>query len=121
MRESYLYGVIGLLAGVLLTSALLCTGPWGMRGDGKDDEHAKHGMDMSMNGMTSALDGKSGDDFDKAFLVMMIPHHQGAVEMAELARKNAKHDEVKALAEAIIASQTKEIDDMKNWQKSWGY
>ena len=79
------------------------------------------GMDMSMNGMTGALRGKSGEDFDKAFLSMMIPHHEGAVEMAELALTNAKHDEVRALAEAIIASQTKEINDMKAWQKSWGY
>jgi uncharacterized protein (DUF305 family) len=73
-------------------------------------------MMMSMN---AELKGKTGDEFDKAFLAEMIVHHQGAVEMAELALDNAKHQEIKSLAAAIIAAQNKEIADMKAWQKAW--
>jgi len=76
-------------------------------------------MEQMMHDMNAALRGKTGDDFDKAFLSEMIVHHQGAVEMAELARKDAKHQEIKDLAEAIITAQEKEIADMQSWQKDW--
>ncbi len=78
-------------------------------------------MSMSdmMTSMNAALSGKTGDSFDQAFLAEMIVHHQGAVEMAQLALTNAKHQEIKDLAKAIIEAQNKEIADMKAWQKSW--
>ncbi len=79
------------------------------------------GMAMSMKGMTMMLDGKTGDEFDAAFLAMMIPHHQGAIDMAKLVLKNAKHEELKTLANAIIAAQQMEIDQMQAWQTAWGY
>lgn len=46
---------------------------------------------------------------DKMFFEMMIPHHQGAVDMSELALKNAGRAEVKELARKIIAAQKAEI------------
>lgn len=77
------------------------------------------GMDGAMKGMMMGLDGKTGDAFDQAFLTEMIMHHEGAVMMAEAALKDAKHQEIKDLANAIIAAQNKEIADMKAWNKSW--
>jgi uncharacterized protein (DUF305 family) len=78
---------------------------------------------MSMGGaiddMTAGLEGKKGDDFDKAFLGGMIVHHQGAVQMAEAALADAKHEEIKQMAHAIITAQTSEISQMKQWQKDW--
>jgi len=44
---------------------------------------------------------------------MIIPHHEGAVKMAELALKLAKHPEVKQLAEEIKRDQTREISQMR--------
>jgi hypothetical protein len=76
---------------------------------------------MSMGQMTMGLEGKSGDDFDKAFLEEMIVHHQGAVDMANAALNDAKHPELKAMAKAIITAQQKEIATMQQWEKSWGY
>ena len=76
---------------------------------------------MSMNDMTSDLKNKTGDEFDKAFIAEMIVHHQGAINMANLAKTNAKHQEIKSLADAIVAAQTKEISEMKSWQSQWGY
>ena len=76
-------------------------------------------MDDMMLSMNAELKGKTGDAFDQAFLAEMIVHHEGAVEMAELALANAKHQEIKDLAAAIISAQNKEIAEMKAWQKSW--
>lgn len=74
-----------------------------------------------MANMNTELEGLSGETFDKKFLELMIEHHQGAIDMAESATANAFHQEVKDLAKAIITAQTKEINQMKMWQKSWGY
>lgn len=80
-------------------------------------DHSK----MTMEQMTEGLKGLKGDAFDKAFVEMMIVHHQGAVDMAKQIPDNAKHAELKKLGEAIISAQTKEIQMMQGWLKSWGY
>ncbi|HXH27110.1 MAG TPA: DUF305 domain-containing protein [Candidatus Acidoferrum sp.] len=77
--------------------------------------------DMTMGQMVTGLQGKTGDNFDKAFLSEMIPHHQGAIDMANLAKMNAKHNEIKNMADNIIASQTAEVNQMELWQGQWGY
>jgi uncharacterized protein (DUF305 family) len=81
------------------------------------------GMSMSMSemmdSMNAELKGKTGDAFDQAFLSEMIVHHQGAVGMAEAALTNAKHPEIKQLAQEIITAQNKEIAEMQQWQKNW--
>ena len=76
---------------------------------------------MTMAEMNTDLKGKTGDDFDKAFVAMMIMHHQGAIDMANLAATNAKHDEIKTLSKNIITAQTNEIAEMQQWQMNWGY
>lgn len=77
------------------------------------------GMADVMSAMTGSLAGKTGDEFDAAFLSEMTFHHQGAVEMAQLALRNAKHPEIRAMAQNIIGAQTTEIQQMQNWQTSW--
>ena len=84
----------------------------------KDDTQSKQPL-PSMS--SSQLVGLSGDNFDKKFIENMIVHHEGAIEMAQQARLNAKHDEIKQMAEAIISAQSDEINKMKDWQKQWGY
>jgi uncharacterized protein (DUF305 family) len=78
-------------------------------------------MSMSMEDMSAILQGKTGDAFDKAFIEGMIPHHQGAIDMARAAQQSAKHQEIKDMAEDIISAQQSEIDMMRGWQLSWGY
>jgi len=56
---------------------------------------------------------------DARFIVMMIPHHQGAIAMAELALSRARRPEIKALAQRIIASQSREITQMRQWYRQW--
>lgn len=90
----------------------------GMMKMGYDNDDA---MGMSMKGMSMMLEGKTGDAFDEAFIEMMIPHHQGAIDMAELAEKNAGHAEIKKMSADILSAQQREIDQMKAWQSSWGF
>ncbi len=57
--------------------------------------------------------------FDQHFIVMMIPHHDGAVAMADLALSRATHPELKKLAQTIKTTQTQEIQQMRTWYKHW--
>jgi uncharacterized protein (DUF305 family) len=109
--------VIGLLAGHMLWAAKPMSTH--MMPDGS--MMSSDGQDMSgmMHDMNAALEGKTGDAFDQEFLSEMIVHHQGAVDMAQLALANAKHPELKAFAQDIVSAQTKEIKQMKDWQTAW--
>ena len=64
--------------------------------------------------MTSMAITYTGDA-DVDFVTGMIPHHQGAVEMAKIVLQDGADPEVKALAEAIIAAQESEIAWMTDW------
>jgi uncharacterized protein (DUF305 family) len=77
-------------------------------------------MQMSMADMGAMLVGKTGDDLNKAFLTGMIPHHQGAIDMAKYLTASNKPELVKLGADIIVAQQ-KEIDQMNAWMKEWGY
>lgn len=57
---------------------------------------------------------------DTTFVQMMIVHHQGAIEMADLASTRASDAHVKDLAAKIKAAQQPEIDRMQGWLAAWG-
>ncbi len=82
-------------------------------------DHSSMGMMDTNAGMMNALNGKTGDKFDKAFLAQMRMHHQSAIDMASTGATNAYHQEVKDLTKGIITAQTKEILQMRQWQKDW--
>ena len=63
----------------------------------------------------------NGEDYDRMFIANMIEHHRGAIDMAKLSQTNAKHQELKDMAEDIISAQSKEIGDMESWQTAWSY
>jgi uncharacterized protein (DUF305 family) len=107
------FGIIGFLIGGLVVSVAAT--------QLNKPHDTTNNLEMNMSQMTDDLKGKTGDDFDKSFTSNMIEHHQGAVAMAELAKKNAKHDEIKTMAADIMTTQSKEIDMMQNWQTAWGY
>ncbi len=74
-------------------------------------------MDMGM--MMNPEDLAKENPFDKAFIDNMIPHHQSAIEMAEVAAKNTDNTRIKELASNIIEAQRREIAQMKQWRKDW--
>jgi uncharacterized protein (DUF305 family) len=59
------------------------------------------------------------EQFDQRFIDMMVPHHEGAVEMAKIAKSRAQHPEIGQMADAIMSSQASEITQMKNWRRDW--
>ena len=58
-------------------------------------------------------------DFDKAFIDAMIPHHQGAIRQARIVLGETEDGELRALAEAIIEAQSREIEQMNRWRERW--
>jgi uncharacterized protein (DUF305 family) len=115
--------VIGLIIGVggtLGVSALTNNDDTNQVATTEQQTSTDHSS-MTMADMNKQLEKLSGDEFDKTFIEMMTAHHKGAVAMAELIPTRAKHDEIKTLGQAIIAAQTKEIAEMKQWQMDWGY
>jgi uncharacterized protein (DUF305 family) len=72
---------------------------------------------MGMGGDASMLE--SARPFDREFIDMMIPHHQGAIRMARVELEKGKDPEMRKLATAIVEAQTHEIDEMNLWRVSW--
>ncbi len=105
-KEPILYGIIGLLVGIILTGFVA----------GYSVNHGYNGM-MQMMGVNNNY--MNSGDVDKQFIEQMIPHHESAIAMAKLALQKTKHDEIKTLANNIITSQTAEINTMKQWYKDW--
>lgn len=87
------------------------------------DAQMGHTMPMSeamRSGMMMSGDlGAADAQFDLRFLNAMIPHHQGAVTMAQQALEKSDRPEIKQLAQNIIDSQQQEIDQMNQWKKAW--
>jgi uncharacterized protein (DUF305 family) len=81
-----------------------------------DDAHA-----MLMSGMdamnSSMMAGAAAADIDVAFVCSMIPHHQGAIDMAKAVLANGDDVWVRELAQKIIDAQTAEIAAMREWLK----
>lgn len=100
------YGIGGLVLGAAVMFVAVCA---------TNDRD----MNSAMDGMMGNLEGKSGEAFDRAFLEDMIVHHEGAVDMAQMALTNGSHQEIKTMSEAIISAQTSEIEQMKIWLKEW--
>ena len=74
---------------------------------------------QTMNEMMVKHLGKKDAQYERRFIDMMIPHHQGAIMMAEHAMQNANRPELKKMAEEIILAQKKEIAQLKQWRKDW--
>ena len=84
-----------------------------------DMPHAQEWADINAR-MHDAMNVAPSGDADVDFLRSMIPHHQGAVEMAEYILENGDDPEVRALAESVIAAQNEEIDMMRAWLAARG-
>ena len=142
MNEKLLYGIIGGVIGALLVVLLsnysvnsrnyAMMNMMGMREmsnmmseEMEDsminhmDEMMDHGEEMSMDNMTESLVGLEGEEFEKVFIELMIAHHQGAIDMANLIPSRSERPELRKLGEDIITAQTAEIEMMKGWLRDW--
>lgn len=82
------------------------------KGDQSPSSLAFHGINMKMH---KAMDIPFTGNTDVDFVKGMIPHHEGAVDMAKTVLAFGKDPEVRALADSIIKSQEAEIAQMKAW------
>ena len=103
-KKALIYGFVGLLtssaiAGLLITNSSQAQSPGLAQ------------MPPPQRGMMTQA--------DRHFIEMMIPHHQGAIDMANLALTRAKKPEIRRLAETIKRDQTREIQQMRTWYKQW--
>jgi uncharacterized protein (DUF305 family) len=98
-----------LVAGLAATTALFVAACGG------------NGADHEAMGSTTPPPGATGfNEADVNFVQMMIPHHEQAVEMAELAESRASDPEVKQIAAQVLAAQEPEITTMTGWLTAWG-
>ena len=86
----------------------------GPRGDRGPSSLAFHGINQKMHeGMNITFSGNADADFVNG----MVPHHQGAVDMAKVVLAFGKDPEIRKLAEAIVQAQESEIAMMRAWLK----
>ena len=96
--------------------------------------HAGHGAPAAAGGqnasteafkaaaakMHKSMETESTGDADIDFVRGMIPHHQGAIDMAKVALEHGKDPEIRKLAEGVVREQEKEIAEMRAWLKAKG-
>lgn len=88
------------------------------KGDSGPSSQAFNGLMQRMHeGMRMTYSGNADADFLKA----MIPHHQGAIDMAKVAIAFGKDPEVRKMAEAMIKAQEAEVSVMQSWLKTHGH
>lgn len=111
-KTGVLLGVIVLLAAALVSVGI-----------NRGDSDGFMGMGYHSNNNGKGMHNNSKSDYtgaDIMFLQMMIPHHQQAVDISNLALKTSKDAELLALAKTIRDAQTTEIAQMKQWLKDAG-
>jgi len=125
-------GLLGILLLALTLTLASCSGGSAGSGEqGSSDQEDKKAADdtkvvdhKSMDhgdmkqGSGDMMDAskmlmENGEYSDERFIDMMVPHHQGAVEMAGVALENADHPELRQLAEYIVADQSAEIERLR--------
>ena len=118
MRRSSI--ILGCAAGMLLAATAIAADhasmPMGMQ-DHTATSASSKAYQAAMMKMHHAMDIAYTGDADTDFVNGMVPHHQGAVEMAEIELQYGKDPELRKLANDIIAAQKKEIAFMEAWRK----
>lgn len=109
MNKQIWFGIGGIAIGVIITLLVSSTGQYGS-------------MMWGANNLSNTTSGRTVgmmNNIDEHFIEQMIPHHDGAIAMAEVALTKATHPEIKILAGAIVEAQEIEIKDMQSWYKNW--
>ena len=69
--------------------------------------------EAAMSKMMAAMAVKPSGDVDKDFVASMVPHHQGAIEMAQAELRHGHNEQLRRIAQEIVVDQTQEIAAMK--------
>jgi uncharacterized protein (DUF305 family) len=120
LRKAWLLALLLAVAFLLAACGGAGSGQQGDDSGGGGHRQVDHGqmdhgsMGMGSGGMAKQMVMENGKYSDKAFIDAMVPHHQGAIAMAEVALKNAEHQEIIQLSRNIISSQQAEIEELKS-------
>jgi uncharacterized protein (DUF305 family) len=129
-RKHYRLWILAI-AGIVAGGAIVMTSAWTNLVQAQTTNPPKKPLDagacpnatnaamMPNQGMPNHMMMMTGEIADRHFIEMMIPHHDGAVKMADLALKRSKNADVRQLATAIKRDQTLEIAQMRTWYKDW--
>jgi len=94
-------------------------------GEMREELEGEPAVEMSgeeMEGMMGNMDaGKLANQrpFDRAFIDAMIPHHESAIEMANVALEESEDPEIREIALGIVDAQEREIEQMRTWRDEW--
>jgi uncharacterized protein (DUF305 family) len=110
--KNLIYSLIGLVSSSTLSGLLILNST---QAQSLNSEHNSHHPSKP----TTTTIKKMMTHTDQHFIEMMIPHHQQAVEMADIALTKAQRPEIKNLATAIKKDQNSEIEKMRTWYKLW--
>ncbi|MBE9014382.1 DUF305 domain-containing protein [Pseudanabaenaceae cyanobacterium LEGE 13415] len=114
-RQSIIYILASLLAGGGITALILLSARPTAPFNGANSDYPTAPANPASVPTRSQMMGQT----DQHFIVMMIPHHEDAVAMADLALSRAQHPELKTLARSIKTTQTREIEQMQSWYQQW--
>ncbi|MFL5259997.1 MAG: DUF305 domain-containing protein [Hyphomicrobiales bacterium] len=79
-------------------------------------DNASQSYTDAMKKMMDSMHIEPTGDADKDFVMMMIPHHHGAIDMAKVELQYGKDEQLRKMAQDVIAAQEKEIATMREWQ-----
>jgi len=109
-------GTTMLLRPAVVASAQQSMGNMKMEAKSAGDTEMNAAMSRMMQKMSAMkLTGVQ----DRDFMMMMIPHHQSAVDMAKIELRRGTNPKLKSLARDIIKSQDQEIRQMQGWLRTW--
>lgn len=111
-KKILIYSISALLASGVIGSGLMVERSQAQSSKPANNPHHPSAQSMPRQGMRMA-------QIDQHFIEMMIPHHEGAVQMADLALARSQRPEIKKLAVSIKSSQSREIQNMRAWYKQW--
>jgi uncharacterized protein (DUF305 family) len=106
--------------GKMTVLAVLCMLLGGTSAALVEDSPSTQGYEAAMGKMHQGMMMGYSGDADIDFVRGMIPHHQGAIDMAKVELKYGKDLELRKLAEGIVAAQESEIEMMQTWLKAHG-
>jgi uncharacterized protein (DUF305 family) len=88
----------------------------GPAADGRSLDGSRTGMG-AMTGMAGMADMSVSDEF--GYLIMMIPHHEEAIASARVLQAGTDRPEMRAFAQSIIDTQSREVNQMRAWLAAW--